>query len=83
MTAIELAVHISAEGGVVGLYDAVTLAPYRRRGFGAAQCRRALLDAWARGYGTVVLQAEGALDLGVYARLGFKPFGEIVEFKPS
>ncbi len=44
--------------------------------------RQALLDARSRGYGTAVLQAQGALGLGVYGRLGFRPFGEVAEYKP-
>jgi GNAT superfamily N-acetyltransferase len=77
------AAELAEGGGVVGLYDVVTLAAYRRRGFGTALCHRALLDARARGFDTAVLQAQGALGLGVYGQLGFRPFGQVVEYKPA
>jgi hypothetical protein len=42
---------------------------------------RPLLDAREQGFGIGVLQAapEG---VGVYARVGFEPFGQITEYKP-
>ena len=76
------AAELAEGGGVVGLYNVATLAAHRRRGFGSAVIRRCLLDARAPGYGTAVLQAQGALGLGVYARLGFSAFGEVTEYKP-
>jgi hypothetical protein len=73
--------ELTLGGGVAGLYGVSTLVPYRRRGIGGAMTLRPLLDARAAGYRTAVLQAsaEGA---GVYARIGFKAFGRITEYKP-
>ena len=68
-------------GGVVGLYSIGTLAAYRRRGFGGALTLRPLLDARAEGHRIGSLQAApGAV--GIYARVGFAPFGEDTEYKP-
>ena len=73
--------ELAEGGGVVGLYNVATLEGYRRRGFGSALTLRALLDALARGHRAAVLQAA-ADGVGVYARVGFRPFGEVVEYKP-
>ncbi|CAA9250425.1 MAG: Acetyltransferase, GNAT family [uncultured Chloroflexia bacterium] len=77
------AAELTVGGGVVGLYNISTLAAYRRRGFGTALTLRLLLDARAQGYGLAILQAQGSDGVGVYARLGFEPFGEITEYKPG
>ena len=65
----------------MGLYNISTVAAERRKGVGTAMTLRPLLDAREQGYRTGVLQAapEG---VGVYARVGFEPFGEITEYKP-
>jgi GNAT superfamily N-acetyltransferase len=73
--------ELAVGGGVVGLYNISTLAPYRGRGIGSAMTHRPLVDARAAGWRTAILQAsEGGL--GVYRRLGFTPFGDVTEFKP-
>ena len=73
--------ELAVEGGVAGLYGIATLAAYRRRGFGTALTLLPLLDAREQGLRTAVLQAssDGA---GVYERLGFRPFGQVTEYKP-
>jgi ribosomal protein S18 acetylase RimI-like enzyme len=74
--------ELTVGGGVVGLYNISTLESRRRRGIGTALTLRPLLDARARGYHTAVLQAS-ADGVGVYARVGFEPFGRIAEHKPE
>jgi ribosomal protein S18 acetylase RimI-like enzyme len=69
-------------GGVVGLYNIVTLAAYRRRGFGSALTLQPLLDAHAQGHRTAVLQAA-ADGVSIYTRIGFAPFGQITEYTPA
>jgi GNAT superfamily N-acetyltransferase len=71
--------ELTVGGSVVGLYSVCTLESYRHRGFGTALTLQPLLDAWAQGYRTAILQS--AAD-GLYARLGFEPFGPITEYKP-
>ncbi len=73
--------ELTVAGGVVGLYNISTLAACRRRGFGTALTLRPLLDARERGYRTAVLQASPA-GVSIYERVGFRPFGEITEYKP-
>jgi GNAT superfamily N-acetyltransferase len=67
---------------VVGLYNIVTRAAYRRRGFGTALTLQLLLDARGCGYRMAILQAS-AMGESVYARVGFEPFGQITEYKPA
>ena len=74
--------ELTAAEGVVGLYNISTLAPYRRRGFGTAMTLAPLIDARERGYDTAVLQAAPD-GVGIYERVGFRPFGEITEYKPA
>ena len=74
--------ELTVGGGVAGLYNVVTLEAYRRRGFGAALTLQPILDARARGYRTAILQAS-AMGAGVYARMGFEPWGQITEYKPA
>jgi hypothetical protein len=73
---------LTVGGGVVGLYSVCTLAAYRRRGFGGALTLRPLLDARDEGHRVGILQASAA-GAGVYARVGFEPFGQIAEYKPA
>jgi GNAT superfamily N-acetyltransferase len=74
--------ELTLGGGVVGLYNIVTLAAYRRRGFGAAMTLRPLLDARDQGHRTAILQASDA-GVSVYRRVGFAPFGQVSEYKPA
>jgi GNAT superfamily N-acetyltransferase len=73
--------HLAA--GVAGIYDVVTLAPFRRRGIGAAMTHAALWRGRALGPGAAILQAAPA-GLAIYARLGFRPRCEfhIYEWRP-
>ena len=68
--------------GTAGLYNISTRPPYRGRGIGSMMTWRPLHDALARGCDLGVLQAapEG---VSIYRRLGFRPFGDITEFKPG
>jgi len=74
--------EVTVAGGVAGLYNISTLAPYRRRGFGMAMTVRPLLDARAVGVGTAVLQASSE-GVSMYTRVGFLTFGQITEYKPT
>jgi ribosomal protein S18 acetylase RimI-like enzyme len=67
--------------GTAGLYNISTRPSYRGRGIGSMMTWRPLHDAHERGCDLGVLQAapEG---VSIYTRLGFRPFGEITEFKP-
>ncbi|MFN0182157.1 MAG: hypothetical protein ACKVZ0_25410 [Gemmatimonadales bacterium] len=67
-------------GGVAGLYNLATLAPYRRQGHAAAMTARALADAARCGLPIAILQvAEGGTER--YHRIGFRAFGEIAEYR--
>jgi GNAT superfamily N-acetyltransferase len=74
--------ELTVAGGVVGLYNIVTLAAYRRRGIGTALTLQPLLDARAHGHHTAVLQAAAG-GVSIYTRIGFAPFGQIMEYKPA
>ncbi|MEZ4586121.1 MAG: GNAT family N-acetyltransferase [Gemmatimonadales bacterium] len=74
----ELAVSESA----VGLYNVSTRPDHRGRGIGSAITRAPLLEARAEGHGLAVLQAAPA-GVAIYRRVGFRPYGEIVEYKPT
>lgn len=67
--------------GTAGLYNISTLPAYRGRGIGSLMTWRPLRDARARGADLGVLQAAPG-GVSLYRRLGFRPFGDITEFKP-
>jgi hypothetical protein len=67
-------------GGVAGIFGVATRVSARRRGFGTALTARPLHDARAAGYLTGVLQASDD-GKGVYARIGFVPTGQFIEFR--
>jgi predicted acetyltransferase len=69
-------------GGVAGLYSIVTLETERRKGFGSALTVYPLLEALAEGYQTAILQAS-AQGQSLYARVGFRSYGQYIEYKPS
>jgi ribosomal protein S18 acetylase RimI-like enzyme len=68
-------------GGSVGLYNISTRPTCRGRGIGSVMTWRPLHDALAHGCDLGVLQAAPA-GVNLYRRLGFRPFGDITEFKP-
>jgi ribosomal protein S18 acetylase RimI-like enzyme len=68
-------------GGVGGLYNITTRAAQRGQGIATALTWQALHDARAAGVKAAVLQAAPA-GVGVYRRLGFAAYGDIVEYKP-
>lgn len=64
------------KAGVAGLYGLGTIVECRRRGVATSLMVRAIFDAGALGFGTVVLQAPpGAVNL--YRRLGFETYFHI------
>lgn len=65
----------------VGLYNISTRPAYRGRGIGSAMTWRPLQDARTGGCDLAVLQAAPD-GVGIYRRLGFRPFGDITEYKP-
>ena len=74
--------ELTLAGGVAGLYNIATLEGYRGRGIASAMTWQAMQAARAAGVDAVVLQAAAA-GVGVYRRLGFTAFGDIVEYKPA
>jgi ribosomal protein S18 acetylase RimI-like enzyme len=66
----------------VGLYNISTAPAFRRRGIGSAMTRAPLIDARTQDASLGILQAapEG---VSIYERVGFRAFGEMVEFKPA
>lgn len=64
-----------------GLYNVTTLEPARRRGLGTALTAVHVHDARARGCQTASLQAT-AMAERVYAAVGFRDLGRILEYVP-
>ena len=69
-------------GDDCGIYNVGTLEHARRRGLGTALTARLLHDARARGRTTASLHAT-AMAEGLYAALGFRDLGRILEFTPG
>ena len=67
--------------GDCGIYNVGTLEHARRRGIGTAITAMLLHDAVERGCRTASLQSTGMAE-GVYAALGFRDLGRIVEYMP-
>ena len=63
--------------GTVGIYNVATREAWRRRGFGAAITRHAILDAAVDGATVAILQSSAA-GRGVYESLGFR---EVVRYR--
>jgi len=69
-------------GGDCGIYNVTTVEHARRRGLGTALTALLLHDALARGCRTASLQST-AMAEGVYAAVGFRDLGRIIEYVPS
>jgi len=67
--------------GDCGIFNVGTLEHARRRGLGSAVTAHQLHSARARGCSTATLQAT-AMAESLYARLGFRDLGRILEFVP-
>jgi ribosomal protein S18 acetylase RimI-like enzyme len=67
--------------GDYGIYNVSTLEHARRRGLATALTARLLHDAAARGYRTATLQSTEMAER-VYAAVGFRDLGRILEFAP-
>ena len=67
--------------GDCGIYNVATLEHARRRGLGTALTALLAHDARARGCRTASLQSTPMAE-GVYAALGFRDLGQILEFAP-
>ena len=65
--------------GVAVLFNIVTAAGFRSRGFGAAMTLAAMRAARDEGYRTAVLQAS-PMGEPIYRRLGFTQLGQYLEF---
>ena len=63
--------RLHTAAGVAGVYTVVTVTDARRRGYGAAMTRRALLAARDTGLRVATLQASDA-GRGIYGRMGFR-----------
>lgn len=68
--------------GDCGIYNVETLEHARRRGLGSGLTLLQLHDAVARGCQTASLQATPIAE-GVYAALGFRDLGKILEYVPG
>lgn len=65
-----------------GIYNVATLEHARRRGLGTALTALLAHDAMARGCRTATLQSTPMAE-GIYAALGFRDLGRILEYVPS
>jgi len=65
--------------GDCGIYNVTTIESARRRGIGAAITARLVREAWSRGCETVSLQSTPIAE-HVYASIGFRDLGRIVEY---
>lgn len=74
--------EVCMAGGVAGLYGVSTATAWRRRGYGTAMTARALAEARGEGARVGVLQASNE-GQSLYARLGFRPHGQYVEYQPA
>ena len=72
--------ELTVGGGVAGLYNIATLPELRGRGIGALMTWTPLRDAAQAGLPAAILQAS-PMGQGLYARLGFREFGSITEYK--
>jgi ribosomal protein S18 acetylase RimI-like enzyme len=68
--------------GDCGIYNVGTLKHARRRGLGTALTALLLHDARARGCQTASLQSTEIAE-GVYAAVGFRDLGRILEYVPA
>jgi GNAT superfamily N-acetyltransferase len=69
-------------GSDCGIYNVTTLEPARRRGLGTALTGVLAHDALARGCQTASLQSTTMAE-GVYAAVGFRDLGRILEYVPQ
>jgi ribosomal protein S18 acetylase RimI-like enzyme len=67
--------------GDCGIFNVTTLESARRRGIGTALTARLVQDAAARGCSTATLQSTPMAER-VYARVGFRDLGRILEYVP-
>lgn len=74
--------ELTVSDEAVGIYGVATLMAYRRRGYGSALTAWPLLQAKAEGHRTAVLQSSED-GVRIYEALGFRAYGEIVEYKPA
>jgi len=63
--------RLHTAAGAAGVYTVITVADARRRGYGAAITRHALIAARDAGFGLATLQASQSGE-GIYARMGFR-----------
>lgn len=69
-------------GGDCGIYNVVTREHARRRGIGTAVTAALVRDARERGCETASLQSTPVAE-GVYAAVGFRDLGRILEYAPA
>lgn len=72
--------ELTRSADIAGLYSIATLPDYRGRGIGSAMTWTALRDAARAGLSHAILQAA-PMGQRLYARLGFRSFGTITEWK--